>query len=439
VQAHATYNLSGYGSGLPGSTNGADGLPTTEPPATWTNGGVGEYTGSLPVNWYAGMHTPTQVRTLQTGSLPTPASGSLLAQIESYNAAAEPDLPTDRVIAVGGKSWSDPENEGQGWGHGLDYGLIHYTPLATILANGPANFTVTLADDPSDAVSVRLAFAIYGGWDTGSGSLRHQTFVTNPSPVDNPLDSTGLTLIDYAVATAPGQTIARTYPLDDTYAGEYTVFVAALGGVSGQYQLTITTTPAPVGDRDGDGVADGDDNCPDVSNADQLDTDGDTIGDACDPFPNEPNPELAQCLGELADVTADHDACHEELEDITADHDACHEELEGMAEELDAAKADLETTTAVLAAETADADADGQRDQDDVCPATPAGEAVDQAGCSQAEFCATFDAATKAGAKACKKADWKNDEPLLKKKADRDCTVDKGAKGSADDRCVPAS
>jgi hypothetical protein len=329
------------------------------------------------------------------------------------------------VIAVGGKSWSDPENDGQGWGHGLDYGLIHYTPVATILANGPVNFTVTLADDPSDAASVRLAFAIYGGWDSGSSSLRHQTFVTSPSPLDNPLDSTGLTLIDYAVATAPGETIARTYPLDDTYGGEYTVFVAALGGVSGQYQLTVTTTPAPVGDRDGDGVADGSDNCPDVSNADQLDTDGDTIGDACDPSPNDPDPELAQCLADL--------------EDITADHDACHEEVEAMAEELDAAKAELETTTAALAAETADADADSARDQDDVCPSTPAGQAVDQAGCSQAEFCATFDAKTKTGAKACKQADWKNDEPLLKKKADRDCTVDKGAKGGADDRCVPAS
>ncbi|MCA9525356.1 MAG: thrombospondin type 3 repeat-containing protein, partial [Myxococcales bacterium] len=35
-------------------------------------------------------------------------------------------------------------------------------------------------------------------------------------------------------------------------------------------------------DRDGDGVANGEDNCPDVANADQLDADGDAIGDACD-------------------------------------------------------------------------------------------------------------------------------------------------------------
>lgn len=36
------------------------------------------------------------------------------------------------------------------------------------------------------------------------------------------------------------------------------------------------------GDRDGDGVANVDDNCPDVSNANQTDADGNAIGDACE-------------------------------------------------------------------------------------------------------------------------------------------------------------
>lgn len=39
------------------------------------------------------------------------------------------------------------------------------------------------------------------------------------------------------------------------------------------------------GDRDGDGVPDGVDNCPDVANADQGNEDGDRFGDACDPCP----------------------------------------------------------------------------------------------------------------------------------------------------------
>ena len=37
-----------------------------------------------------------------------------------------------------------------------------------------------------------------------------------------------------------------------------------------------------IDDGDGDGIADGSDNCPNVSNPDQTDTDGDGIGDACD-------------------------------------------------------------------------------------------------------------------------------------------------------------
>src|SRR4029453_16126130 len=59
ARAHATYNVSGYGSGLAGSTNGADGSPTAAPAATWTNGPVAEYTGSLPVTWYGGVHHAT--------------------------------------------------------------------------------------------------------------------------------------------------------------------------------------------------------------------------------------------------------------------------------------------------------------------------------------------------------------------------------------------
>jgi MYXO-CTERM domain-containing protein len=39
------------------------------------------------------------------------------------------------------------------------------------------------------------------------------------------------------------------------------------------------------GDVDGDGVANADDNCFEVSNADQADMDGDGLGDACDPCP----------------------------------------------------------------------------------------------------------------------------------------------------------
>jgi hypothetical protein len=284
------------------------------------------------------MHSPTLVRTIQTGSAVNPANGSLLQQVDAYNASNDPDLPTDRVLAVGGKSWSDLNNANQGWGHGLDYGLVHFSPIETVLAGGPVKFTITLEDDPSDTVSPQLAFAIYGGWDTNPGSTRHQTFVTSPTPLDNPLGSAGLTLLDFAVAPGPGRTLSRTYDLDATYAGEYTIFVGALGGVAGQYQLTVTTAP-------------------------------------------------------------------------------------------DAGLADCQTD---LAAATADADADGVGDASDACADTPPSTPVDQVGCSWAQFCAPFDVLDKAGKKACKKADWMNDEPAMTRKQ-VDCVVDKATAS-----CVPS-
>jgi hypothetical protein len=42
----------------------------------------------------------------------------------------------------------------------------------------------------------------------------------------------------------------------------------------------------PPGDDDGDGVADGMDNCPARPNGDQHDEDRDALGDACDPCPH---------------------------------------------------------------------------------------------------------------------------------------------------------
>lgn len=52
------------------------------------------------------------------------------------------------------------------------------------------------------------------------------------------------------------------------------------------FNISLIVTGSQVTDSDGDGVADNNDNCPNVANPAQTDTDGDGIGDACDPTPN---------------------------------------------------------------------------------------------------------------------------------------------------------
>jgi len=51
-------------------------------------------------------------------------------------------------------------------------------------------------------------------------------------------------------------------------------------------------------DADGDGKADGYDNCPFVANRDQADTDGDGVGDACDNCPTIANPDQRDTDGD---------------------------------------------------------------------------------------------------------------------------------------------
>jgi hypothetical protein len=305
ARAHATYNLSGYGAGVAGSTNGADGAPTAVPPAEWSNGAAEGYAGGLPVHWYAGMHSATQIRVIQTGLAPSPPAGSLLQQVNAFNAANDPDLPADRVLAVGGKSWADPENAGQGWGHGLDVGLIHFSPVEDLLAGGPVKFTVTLADDPSDGVSPRLAFALYRGWDADAGSVRHQAFTTSPAPVDDPLGSAGLELVDFAVASGAGQVVSRTVDLDAESDGEYTLFVGAQGGTAGQYVATVTAAPDAALALCEDDVA----TCEEALATAVADADGDGVGDAADACAATPAEQAVDAGGcSLAEFCAAHPA-----------------------------------------------------------------------------------------------------------------------------------
>lgn len=56
----------------------------------------------------------------------------------------------------------------------------------------------------------------------------------------------------------------------------------SLPGSNKSTSVTLNFVAPAVTDTDGDGIADDEDNCPTVANADQEDADGDDLGDACD-------------------------------------------------------------------------------------------------------------------------------------------------------------
>lgn len=58
--------------------------------------------------------------------------------------------------------------------------------------------------------------------------------------------------------------------------------IYATNGIVHLIDAVILPAPEPVADADSDGVADAEDNCPQVANPDQVDTDGNGTGDACE-------------------------------------------------------------------------------------------------------------------------------------------------------------
>lgn len=150
-----------------------------------------------------------------------------------------------------------------------------------------------------------------------------------------------------------------------------------------------------------------------------------------------------QCGFDLSACAADLSGTQTNLTTCTINLGSCQVDLQATQNALDTSNAALATCTGDLSTCQAnlllqDADGDGTPDPLDRCPGTAPASDVDDSGCAQPQFCAQFDATTRDGAKACKKADWKNDEPLMKPAKEADCAVDKGLAGTEDDTCVPA-
>lgn len=305
AQAHVTFNVGGFGDisvGASNSTIGGEGATriylggttggglagslnhsgstngnevwTNESPATEWVGPTGpNHAGSsagsvLPSAAYVGMHTPTQVRLLETGVYGSRADicatngdcagvntngNSLLRQVYTQNhnpsfyvggPSNTNPLPTDFALAVAGDSWNNgeynsgmdvlnPHVSGYQFGFPNDF-TLHPNLEQNLLDQAPGTqlyLNLDVFDDTSDGLGAQqMGVALYGGWDDGNG-----------------FDD--LTFLGSALAPVGGNA-QLTYALSGQYFGEYTVLIGDNNSHGGQYKalFTISSTPltAPV-------------------------------------------------------------------------------------------------------------------------------------------------------------------------------------------------
>lgn len=213
---------------------------------------------------------------------------------------------------------SDPSGLGFGDG-GAEYG------------RGTANPSGTAGSDATDLSGNVLAFKATWVEDLSTDPN------TGLPVLENPL-STRIVLYDRSAAGAAGD-----FDLRIEYGGTYNagsghngIVGFRLGSDTDQHvESASTATPTLVSgdndyyfqfrnghlvgavvDGDGDGVADGNDNCPSTPNATQADGDGDGIGDVCDNCRSSANPDQAD-----TDRNGIGDACEVRRCDVDGDRD----------------------------------------------------------------------------------------------------------------------
>ena len=151
------------------------------------------------------------------------------------------------------------------------------------LARAASMTTIAWTGDGDDLFNV-----FRGSKHAGSGWSYNQSCIdtgVSGLSVTDPLDPPPGTVFYYLVSRVEG------------HCGESVLGRASLAAVS-QDVPTAGQCPGPAVDKDGDGVEDALDNCPDTPNADQSDVDGDGRGDVCDNCPTDYNPDQADSDGD---------------------------------------------------------------------------------------------------------------------------------------------
>jgi uncharacterized repeat protein (TIGR01451 family) len=256
----------------------------------------------------------------------------------------------------------------------------------------PGSPTASVSATKSDA----LVTDADGDGDVDAGdTLRYTVVIEN----DGAADAQGVVFSDSPDANAPlvdgtVTTTQGTVTLGNG-AGETSVGVD-IGTISAGGSVTVTFDVAVV-DPLAEGVASvANQGVVTASGLADVPSDDPDTGAAGDPTVTQLETGLEACQEEVASCESDLGACESDL-------GTCQEDLGDAQEALAACQNDPPFE---------DADGDGEHDDTDACPGTPAGAPVDQAGCSLAEFCAGYDISGTNRNSPCNQADWRNDEPL---------------------------
>lgn len=125
-------------------------------------------------------------------------------------------------------------------------------------------------------ITIKLGTISLSGFSIPSKFLTDDDFTITP-PTSNVTSSFSYTSSNTSVATISGTTI-------HIVGAGTTQITATQAGIPNKYASTsiVASFEVTLGDSDGDGVIDADDNCVSIPNSDQLDTDGDGMGNVCD-------------------------------------------------------------------------------------------------------------------------------------------------------------
>ena len=181
-----------------------------------------------------------------------------------------------------------------------------YLISATAGAGGSASCSITSVASGGNSTCAATASAGYqfNSWTgacAGQGAACSLTNITSDKTSAASFSLVPVVVVTYSVSVTAGTggsascsatTVASggsstcTANADDEY--QFDSWTGACDGQGATCSLTNITSDQTSAarfeplDGDGDGIPDDTDNCPLISNADQLDTDGDGLGDACD-------------------------------------------------------------------------------------------------------------------------------------------------------------